>query len=121
MEIKCVVLPVAVIVGVPRPRAAAEQRLHNALLVELLFDLLAGQLHHFYLLGLGGSWLRMRIFIWAFPLAYCKENEDVGQGRRACGGAPRRGHGLSWGGGGATVWEPIHARLLIFLVNCLVL
>lgn len=33
-------LPVAVSVAVPRPRAAVQPRLHNALLVELLFDLL---------------------------------------------------------------------------------
>lgn len=54
-------LPVAVSVAVPHPRAAVQPRLHNALLVELLFDLLGARLHHFCLPGLGGSGLPMRV------------------------------------------------------------
>lgn len=61
-------LPVAVSVVVPRPRAAVQPRLHNALLVELLFDLLTAWLHHFCLLGFGEMLAADESLIWVFPV-----------------------------------------------------
>ena len=87
------------------------------MLVELLSDLLTGQLHHICLLGLGGKLAADENFIWAFLLPVARRRMWDRDRRQV---VVHRREGMASSERPA-VHQPARAQLLIFLVNCLVL